>query len=340
MTFVHTPFPQQVVVEVTAACDQQCVFCGRTYMDRPKKTMRPDLFRRIVEEIGRESPQTEVWPTFMGEALLLGDRLFEWIRYARERGCSKLTLNSNGNRLTQHTIDLLVDSGIDRFILSCDGHTKATYEKIRVGGKFEKLYGGAELLLETMRRRGLRRPIVEMQFSVFDENQHEVEDFKRHWLARGVVVKVRPKVYWSGTVSGGEHRVRLDASRTPCLWAMDTCAIHANGNVVMCAIDCEGKYVAGNVETQSVQEIWNGPLRWIRELHMRERFRDLPEICRRCTDWAVKKAQAFFPSKESRSEYEAYVRRGRVLMAGDTVAPQDQAEHFTPDGEVARSEKG
>ena len=28
----------------------------------------------------------------------------------------------------------------------------------------------------------------------------------------------------------------------------------------MCAIDCEGKYVAGNLSQQSLKEIWNGPL--------------------------------------------------------------------------------
>lgn len=337
MAYVHTPFPQQLVIESTAACDQECIFCGRTYMDRPKKTMRTEMFERVAAEVGAESPYTEIWPTFMGEALLLGDRLFKWIRYARDQGCRKITLNTNGNRLTQHTIDLLLDSGLDRFIVSCDGFTKETYEKVRVGGVYEKLSGGIHLLIDTMRRRGLRRPLLELQFSVFDENEHEVEDFKKYWLAEGVVVKVRPKLYWAGTVAGGDHRVKLDATRDPCLWALDTCGIHANGNVVMCVVDCEGKYVAGNVETQTVKEIWNGPLKWIRELHLRRRFKDLPEICRKCTDYEVKKAQAFFPDEQTRAEYEAYVRLGRVLMQEQALSPMNQAVHYTPDGKVAEA---
>jgi len=292
--YTQTPFPQQVVVETTAACDQRCIFCGRTYMSRPKKTMAKETFNRIVEEIARENPLTELWPTFMGEALLLHNRVFDMIRYAREIGCRKITLNSNGNHLNEKTIPRLLDCGLDRFIVSCDGHSKETYEKIRVGGRFERLYGGVNLLLETMRREGRTRPLIEMQFSVFDENEHEVEDFKRFWLQEGVVVKVRPKLYWSGNVKGGEYRVKTDGNRIPCLWAMDTCAIHWNGNVVMCAIDCDGKYVAGNVEAQSIKEIWNGPLKWIRELHLRRRFRELPEVCRTCPDWDVKRAQAFF----------------------------------------------
>ncbi|MFQ5880854.1 MAG: radical SAM/SPASM domain-containing protein [Candidatus Methylomirabilales bacterium] len=332
--YIHTPFPQQVVVEVTAACDQKCIFCGRTYMDRPKRTMRREIFCKVVEEIAEENPYAELWPTFMGEAMLLGDRLFDLIRYARQVGCKKITLNSNGNHLNEKTIPQLLDCGLDRFIISCDAYTKATYERIRVGGRFERVYNGANLLIDTMRRHGRARPLLEMQFSVFHENEHEVEDFTRYWLERGVVVKVRPKVYWSGNVAGGGHRVKVDESRVPCLWAMDTCAIHWNGNVVMCAIDCDGKYVAGNIEWTTIKEVWNNPLKWIRELHIRRRFRELPEVCRRCPDWAVKKAQAFFPHEALKEDYEGYIRLGRAFMQ-EHAAPQDEAVHITVDGPVS-----
>lgn len=329
--YVHTPFPQQVVVETTAACDQRCVFCGRTYMVRPKKTMAPELFRKIADEVAAENPHAELWPTFMGEALLLGDRLFELIRYAWRAGCRKITLNTNGNHLSPRTIPQLLDCGLDRLIISCDGHTKETYEKIRVGGRFERLQAGANLLVDTMACRGLTRPLVEMQFSVFDENAHEAEAFTRYWLARGTVVKVRPKVFWSGTVGGGTYRVSTGPERAPCLWALDTMAIHWNGNIVMCAIDCDGKYVGGNVQCSSLKEVWNGPLKWIRELHMRRRFKELPQVCRECTDWSVKKAQAFFPNERLGADYEAYIRLGRVFMQ-DPGAPQDLAEHTTLNG--------
>lgn len=328
------PFPQQCVVEVTAACDQACVFCGRTYMERPKKTMKPEVFRAVVEEIGRENPECELWPTFMGEALLLGEKLFELIRYARSVGCRKITLNSNGNRLTERNIEGILSCGIDRFIVSCDGHTPETYEKIRVGGKHERLYEGLHRLLAAVRRRGQDWPLIELQFSVFDENEHERDDFRNYWLDQGVVVKTRPKLYWSGSVEGGQHRVTTGPDRQPCLWALDTAAIHWNGNVVMCAVDCEGKYVAGNVTHQSLGDIWRGPLAWMRRLQKEKRFRELSEVCRKCTDWQVKKAHAFFPDEATRSRYEEYVRRGRSFHEQHELAPSDQTVHFSVDGQL------
>ena len=315
--FVHTAWPQQLVVELTSACNQGCIFCGRTYMERPKGHMSRAIFNRIVEEIGAESPYTELWPAFMGESMLLGDELFDRLRYAREAGCRKITLNTNGTLLNEKTIPRILDGNWDRLIVSCDAHTQETHALVRPGRKTQGLtgiYAAMLSLLEMRKERGLNRPIVEMQFSIFAENEHEVEDFTAFWLEKGVVVKTRPKVYWSGLVEGGEPRVTTGKDREPCLWAMDTACIHAGGNVVMCALDSEGKYVAGNVEFQSLREIWNGPLKWIRELHMRRRFQELPDVCRKCPDWQVKRANAHFPSPAVREDYESYIRTGRVFM--------------------------
>jgi radical SAM protein with 4Fe4S-binding SPASM domain len=313
----HSPFPQQLVIEVTAGCNQQCINCGRTYMERPKKTMKRAMFERIVDEVGVENPYTEVWPTFMGEAMLLGDRLFDLIEYARRAGCQKITLNTNGTRLNEHVIPRLLSCGIDRLIISCDAHTPETHAVVRPAinkhatAGLDGIYQGARLLLEAMRQTSSEL-LLEMQFSIFDENQHEVDAFRQYWLEQGAIVKVRPKVFWSGTVRGGQRR-DVSKNRAPCLWAMDSAAIQWNGNVVMCPIDCDGKYVAGNIELQTLKDIWNGALKWNRELHLQRRFRELPEVCRRCPDWEVKKAHVYFPDSTSQEHYETYVRKGRVF---------------------------
>jgi radical SAM protein with 4Fe4S-binding SPASM domain len=315
----HTPFPQQLVIEPTAACNQACIFCGRTYMDRPKKTMTQELFYKIVEEVAEESPYTEVWPTFMGEAMLLGDTIFDWIEYAKEVGCKKITLNTNGTRLNKQNVSRIISSGIDRLIVSCDAHTPETHAIVRPAitesatKGLKGIYEGAHLLIEEIRKQNLERPLIEMQFSMFDENEHEVEDFRKYWIDQGVIAKVRPKLYWSGSVEGGDHRVRLE-NRVTCLWAMDSAGIHWNGSVVMCPVDCDGKYIAGSVEMQTLKEIWNGALKWTRHLQIEERFGELPEICRQCTDWEVKKAHAYYPDEATQEAFESYINLGRDFM--------------------------
>lgn len=93
---------------------------------------------------------------------------------------------------------------------------------------------------------------------------------------------------------------------------MDSAAIQFNGNVVMCPVDCDGKYVAGNIQIQPLKEIWGGALRWMRELHLQERFSELPEVCRSCPDWEVKKAHPYYPNAELEAQYTKFLNLGRT----------------------------
>ena len=177
-------------------------------------------------------------------------------------------------------------------------------------------------------RRKLRKPILEIQFSIFDENAHEADDFVRYWTGLGQIVKTRPKLYWSGEVPGGEDRVTFGPERTPCLWSLDTAAVQWNGDVVICVVDCAGKEVVGNLRDEPLKTIWNGALRRMREIHMQRRWDDLPPICRACPDWKTKRATAYFPNDALRERYETYVRLGRVKME-DHLAPTDEGTDYT-----------
>ncbi len=315
--YQHTKFPQQLIVEATAACNQRCIYCGRTYMKRKVGNMDRKLYEKIVEEVSKENPYTEIWPIFMGESMLLKDKIFDMINYAKQAGCEKITLNTNGT-LIKKNIEGIIRSGMDRLIVSCDAHTPETHRKVRPGvGKYkgmETIYEGANLLINEIRKSKLEKPLIEMQYSIFDENEHEKDEFIRYWLDKGVVVKVRPKLYWTGKVEGGGSKVVVDDSRTPCLWVLDSCGIHWNGDLVVCAVDAEGKEVLGNINDQTIKKIWESSHKRIRELHLQKRFKDLPQICQECPDWNVKKAKAYFPNKEIEKAYVNYIRKGRIFM--------------------------
>ncbi len=110
----------------------------------------------IVTEVGREAPGTELWPTFYGEALILGYRgeLWDWLAYAADAGCANIVRNSNGTLLDRwDNIDRVLDSA-QRFILSLDGFTKETFGLIRVGGDRDGIYASVEELLRRRERRG------------------------------------------------------------------------------------------------------------------------------------------------------------------------------------------
>ncbi len=281
----HFDFPPQIIVETTSACNLRCIHCSHASMKRPIGHMKEALWRKIIDEIAETAPATEVWPTFYGEALILKRRISDWIRYAADRGLTNLVLNTNGTLLSDEMIHAMIDSGLHRFIVSLDGFRPETFEKIRLGARHDVVYPQVERLLQLKRDRGARHMTVEVQFSMMEENEAEVEDFRRYWLARGAIVKTREKLTWTGT----KEAANLDSAleRIACPWAVRTCAIHWNGNVVACAVDYEGGWVSGNVGQETIESIWNSSHKQFVENHLQHHFDVLPELCRQCLDWQV-----------------------------------------------------
>lgn len=284
------PFPPQLVVETTSRCNMKCLHCSHKEMKRARADMAEEIFKKIIEEVASEMPDCEIWPTFYGEALLLGEKLWRWLDYAAKAGCQNLVLNSNGIMLAKPgMIERVLDSPLRRFILSLDGYTKKTFEKIRVGGNRDKIYQAVERLLEARQRRGARYPIIQCQFSVMTENKSEVEDFKAYWRARGAEVKLRQMFTWTSTGSISVPGLKPSSDfRIACPWGNNAAAIHQNGNLVACAVDYEGRFVAGNVKDKTIKNLWQGEHKAkLRQPHRNHDWQKIPEVCQGCPDWQV-----------------------------------------------------
>lgn len=295
---VEHAFPPQLVIENTSACNQECIHCSHRELSRPKKHMARELWNKLVEEVAREKPDCEIWPTFYGEALILGKEIWDRIDYAAQVGCTNLVLNSNATLLLkkQH-IDWILASPLKRFILSLDGFSRETYEKIRVHGKWHEVYPGVEALLERKAQLGLTYPAIICQFSLMEENEHEVEDFRAYWQARGAEVKVRPKLEWTATGTVRSDRIDHDTDfRIACPWGNNTMAIHQDGTVVACAVDYDARFKIGNARDESIKTLWQRLGTHLREPHRAHRWRDIPEICKGCRDWQTAGAEYQEPS--------------------------------------------
>jgi len=290
---VEHRFPPQLVIENTSACDQQCIHCSHKELIRPKRHMNRSLHDKIVEEIGRESPETEIWPTFYGEALVMGEEIWDRINYASNVGCNNIVLNSNGGLLhRQNHIDQILKSPLKRFIISVDGFTKETYEKIRFRGKHSRTYSGIEALLDEKARRGQTYPLITCQYSLLEENEHEVEAFREYWNSRGAQVKVRPKLEWTATGSIRSNRTEHNPDfRIACPWGNNTMAIHQDGSVVACAVDYEGKVNVGNLKDITIVEAWSRLKKVLRDPHRKHCWSDIPDLCKGCNDWQTAGAE-------------------------------------------------
>jgi radical SAM protein with 4Fe4S-binding SPASM domain len=285
-------FPRVVLIDTVSYCNLRCSMCVHKEMTREKGIMSWNLFTKIIDEIAETDKGVRVWMVFFGEALLLKRRkpsIFDKITYAKKKGLLDVVLNSNGNLLDEEAARGVMESGLDAIYIGLDAFRKETYEKVRVGGDYEKVVQNTLRLIELKRIMNLPKPEVFVQFVVMDINEKEVGDFTKFWNHQGAIVKVRPKVSWAGSIDAPNLTLGNE-TRWPCHWAMQTMSITDTGKVVTCAVDLDAKFVAGDVNHQSLKEVWNGKLKELRQYHVLGEFHALPENCRECKDWQAARA--------------------------------------------------
>jgi len=90
-----------------------------------------------------------------------------------ERDNIKYSILTNGLMLKEfHTKVPYVISNLQELGVSIDGATKETYEKLRLGGKWEKILEGLECMAEQKQKHGFR---FILHFVVQKDNYHEME---------------------------------------------------------------------------------------------------------------------------------------------------------------------
>lgn len=287
-------FPVDIIIEVTAYCNLKCIMCPQPFLKRERGEMTFETFKKIIDEVAVENPKARIWLAIMGEPLLIGDRLIEMIKYAKSFNL-EIHVNSNAEYLTEDIARKLVEANVDEIIVGLDAATKETYDKIRVAGNFEKTVQNIEKIIKIKEEMKATKPTIIMQIIVMEENENELEDFKKYWLSKKTVVKVRPKLGW-GTGVKAENLNLEDSERNfPCPWLTRTVSIHWNGRVAQCDADYEGVYSPGNIYINSIKEIWQGELGKRRQKHWDNDFTH--ELCSKCKDWQAGRSYFYYPEE-------------------------------------------
>lgn len=290
--------PQQVMIEPINACNARCPLCptGRRELNRPVANIALATVQHVVDQVASSVRTLPLWN--YGEPFL-HPQLFDMIHYAHGRHIS-VVVSTNGLGLYDPAdVPRIVDSGLNRLIVSLDGATPQTLAVYRVGVDLERVLAGLRLLAAEKQRRGVTHPEVIWQFIVMSHNRHEIEPARR--LAGEVGTRFMVKtvsldlVDWPERdrflpeleewrryepTAGGGYAPRL-ASRRPCPMPWYSLVVNSSGQVLPCCVDTRSEMVLGDVHRQSIRDIWNGPA--MQDLRRALARGETPGPCERCT---------------------------------------------------------
>ena len=273
--------PPSIQIEPTNFCNVHCICCPSSRISRAKGFMDFELFQRIIDDASQIGVKRV--RLFLHGEPMLHPRIIEMIRCVKSHKLA-INLTTNGMRLGQGKIEEILRSGVnsaDHITFSILGSSKETHERIMQRANYQISVQNIFRFLQLRKELKVNGPVIETIFYSMPENEHEEYDYLKYW--RGKVDHAR----FGGKISESFANYKAESERVvprtqTCSNIWERLTIYWNGEVTLCNKDVNGEWILGNVNRQSVREIWNcEELLSIKRAHIEKRFQDIP-FCAHC----------------------------------------------------------
>lgn len=266
---VHKGNPAFISVEPTTLCNLRCPECftSQPGFTRPKGNLTKEIFEKIISQSTEFGFYLNLY--FQGEPFL-NTGLLDFIAYAKRSGFY-VAVSTNGHFIDETIAGKLIQSGLDRLIISLDGTDAETYRKYRKGGDFDTVVNGVRSLVELRKKMKSKTPFLEIQFVLTRKNLHQqkgIKDLGKKLGADKVSIKSFQLLNYDKAgewvpEKNSRYIISDDGSlyaknKLPnrCFRMWSSCVLTWDGNVIPCCFDKNASYMMGNINQQNLSEIW------------------------------------------------------------------------------------
>jgi radical SAM protein with 4Fe4S-binding SPASM domain len=265
--------PFSVSIEPTTSCNLRCPQCpsGLRSFTRATGMMDIRVFQKIVDQLSGHLHTLTLY--FQGEPFL-NRSLAEMAGYASQKGIYTVT-STNGHYLDEQSATAIVESGLDKLIISVDGITQEAYADYRKGGVLAKVLDGTAQVLAQRKRLKQKTPFVVWQCVVFKSNEHEIQLIQKAGRELGVdevVIKtaqlydfaegsaMMPSERHSRYQKNADGSFSIKNSLLNECWRMwQGCVVTWDGKIVPCCFDKDASHTVGDLGEMEFQRIWTSP---------------------------------------------------------------------------------
>lgn len=281
----HLPLPSQILIENTNCCNAQCVMCPRETLTRTRGFMAFDLFEKIIREVASARRTPVVHLHGFGEPLL-DESLPERIMLAKSFGIRRTYLVTNASLLFPETSKRIVHAGLDTMKVSFYGTDEESYQATMRHLDFGTVVHNIKEFVRIRRDMKKTTPRLILQYLPLEANHAQVKAFRCLW--RSVLDKRAGDRLNCSTLHnyGGGRAYNRVGERivSVCFYPWTALSVLWDGRAVTCCMDYNGVQGVGNLNRQSVTEIWNGPvLSAIRKSFGKLDYTGFPACL--CCDW-------------------------------------------------------
>ena len=281
-------------IDVSSLCNYRCSFCfqadikGMKAVGLKRGFMELEMFKKIVDQISEFPDKIKKLKIGNHGEPTMHPKLPEMIKYARESNTADIIeMFTNGSKLSPELNLRLVDSGLQRINISLEGLTDERYLQVAgVKQNFSEIVSGVKDLYQKKKEarseliiyvkvadqtHALKGDTKEMFYMSKKEQQYFYDTFGPH-CDEMFIEKIVPQ--WPETQEDHQNDVsktgmygqQIQAWKEVCPFIFMYLHFNCDGTVSPCTLDWPRKVVIGDVNKETVKEIWEG--KKLRELQI------------------------------------------------------------------------
>lgn len=172
---IEVPFKKEklsVLIDTTNGCNLRCAFCTRNN-DKIVRMKTKD-FELILGKLHKHTGRMQLSCAW---EYSIAKNAHEIIRSIRNFSIPYTSIYTNGNILTDDIAETLISARLNDFVVSIGEARKETYERLRRGGKFERVLSNIRKLDSLKKERKSKLPRICSNLTIVNSNIDELVDF-------------------------------------------------------------------------------------------------------------------------------------------------------------------
>lgn len=275
----NNPFPSIIEIQFHNLCNSNCLICPYKDMHYKSKYMNDDLFNKFLTEID-DSKLKRLIPYLNNEPFIQKGYIDKLKLIRKKCPKTEIEISTNLSMLDREKISELAKLHITELRLSVFGFEDVTYKKMMPGLNKEKTFENLKIISQIFGKTDTIISIVMIDNNMIDENEFlSMKELSRNlgfrfekwgFLDRSKNVECSSNNFYSENVYGCEQSRPIERMH-----------ILSNGDVILCCQDWKHINIMGNIQKNSIEEIWNS------QIYKQMRYSiynniNVPELCKNC----------------------------------------------------------
>ena len=290
-------FPKVALVELTNACNHECIFCTNPIMKRKTANFDIKKYESFIKKASKEGLE-EVGLYSTGEPFMTKN-LHEYIAIAKNHGLKRVFITTNGALASLEKFIKCFESGLDSIKFSINAATSESYKKIHGFDDFNKVIKNVQDVYYYINKKNLNIQLL-AGFVYTNITYKEVSIFKKKYSKYFEDVKFIKAHNQMGYLKERAERIsnKIDEIKNssaqrpggiinekgyqPCEMLWNRLHVTAEGNLTACCADYENNLIFSKIEqNKSIYDQFNNEkMQKLRIKHLENKLDGT--ICKNC----------------------------------------------------------